>query len=348
MGRYYPSFEGDKNIRIGEGVIGKALEHRKIVYLSDMIGCPDFPEKYESLLCIPLTDENAVIGAMLFPGSDRLTLNNENRVFLQALARQTMISIKNIRALKIIEENTMLKQEMELAKHIQTVLLPREPEITGYDIAVSLDPADKVGGDYYDVISVSGHDWLVIGDVSGHGVSSGLIMLMVQTAIHTVLLENPGIPPSYLLSVINKTIYQNIEKMGESKHMTIVALAGGKEGYFSFSGLHEDILVWRADTGNVDKIETEGMWLGLEPDISKWLSSDTLVMDSGDCMVLFTDGITGSVDDKGKMFGNERLIKIIEENGSKTASELHNHIIAALDSYKKRDDITLLIIKRAE
>ncbi len=350
MAACYPGAPGNGNIYIGEGIIGNALEHNEIVYLSDLTEYHDFfgKDENESLLCIPLTDENGLIGAMFFPGPGGLMLNDENRVFLQAIARLAMISIKNIMALKIIEENTMLKQEMELAKHIQTVLLPSEPKITGYDISASLDPADKVGGGYYDVISVGGHDWLVIGDVSGHGVSAGLVMIMVQTAIHTVLLENPGIPPSYLLSVINKAIYQNIEKMGESKHMTIVVLAGGKEGYFSFSGSHEDILVWRADTGKVDEIETEGMWIGIEPDISKWLSSDSLVMDPGDCMVLFTDGITESVDKKGEMFGNERLIKIIEENGSETASELHNHIIKALELYDKPDDVTLLIIKRAE
>ncbi len=79
------------------------------------------------------------------------------------------------------------------------------------------------------MISVGGYDWIVIGDVSGHGVTAGLVMMMVQTAIHTVLIENPEVPPSALLSVINRTIYENINEWMNQKHMTIIVLAAGKE-----------------------------------------------------------------------------------------------------------------------
>ncbi len=248
----------------------------------------------------------------------------------------------------IMEAKEKLWGEMELAKKIQTVLLPEKPEIPGYEIEASIESADEVGGDYYDVISVNGYDWLVIGDVSGHGVTAGLVMMMAQTAIHTVLLENPEIPPPHLLSNINKTIYRNIEKMGELKHMTIVVLAGGKNGIFSFSGLHEDILIRRADTGKVEVIETSGMWLGLEPEISRWLSTDTLKLEPGDCMVLFTDGITEARDKKNNLFGNNRLIKIIEEFGNKPVSEIHEEINDALEPYEKPDDVTLVVVKRDE
>ncbi len=237
--------------------------------------------------------------------------------------------------------------EMELAKKLQTVLLPKKPKIPGYDIAASLSPADEVGGDYYDVISVEGYDWLIIGDVSGHGVVAGLVMMMAQTAIHTVLLNNPEVPASHLLSVINRIIYNNIEKLGNSKHMTIVVLAGGKDGIFTFSGLHEDILVWRADTEKVDKIETEGTWIGLEPDISKMLSEEFLSLEPKDCLVLFTDGITEAEDENGELFGDERLVEIIERTANKSsASEIHKSIIDALKPYEKPDDVTLLVMKR--
>ncbi|MDM8526102.1 PP2C family protein-serine/threonine phosphatase [Desulfococcaceae bacterium HSG8] len=236
--------------------------------------------------------------------------------------------------------------EMELAKKIQTVLLPERPEIEGYDIIASLDPADEVGGDYYDVISAGGYEWIVIGDVSGHGVPAGLVMMMAQTAIHTVLLDNPGVPPSQLLTIINRTIYQNIEKMHESKHMTIVVLAGGTDGDFIFSGLHEDILIWRAETGKVDEIETNGMWIGMEEDISDMLPTESLKLSPGDCMVLFTDGVTEARGEGGDLFGNERLVKIIEKSGHCPVSEIHADVMTALEPYKKPDDVTLVVIKR--
>lgn len=236
--------------------------------------------------------------------------------------------------------------EMELAKKIQTVLLPEHPEIKGYDIIASLDPADEVGGDYYDVISVGGYKWIVIGDVSGHGVPAGLVMMMVQTAIHTVLLDNPGVQPSQLLAVINRTIYQNIQKMHEAKHMTIVVLAGGVNGDFTFAGLHEDILVWRAETETVESIETDGMWIGMEEDIEDLLSTETLSLKPGDCMVLFTDGVTEARGKDGSFFGNQRLVKLIEQFGPYPVDEIHSNVMAVLESYEKPDDVTLVIIKR--
>ncbi len=263
---------------------------------------------------------------------------------------------ENINLLDSLEEKIVQLQEtrdalwgeMELAKKIQTVLLPEKPEISGYEIVASMEPAEEVGGDYYDVISVAGHDWIVIGDVSGHGVPAGLVMMMVQTAIHTVLTGNPETPPSRLLAVINRAIYENIEKMDESKHMTIVVLAGGKDGIFSFAGLHEDILIRRAATGKVEAVETDGMWIGLEPDISQWLSTDTLRLEPGDCMVLFTDGITEAWDRENNLFGDKRLIRIVEESGDRSASEIHRNIITALELWKKPDDVTLVVMKREQ
>ncbi|MCP4104421.1 MAG: SpoIIE family protein phosphatase [Desulfobacteraceae bacterium] len=244
-----------------------------------------------------------------------------------------------------VSKAAAVAMEMELAKKIQTVLLPKNPKIYGYDIAASCDPADEVGGDYFDVISVGECDWIVIGDVTGHGVTSGLVMMMVQTAIHTVLLRKPNTLPDELLAEINKVIYQNIEKMEESKHMTIVVLARGIDGVYRFSGSHDDILIRRAETGKVDVIETDGMWIGLEPDISNMLSSDTLKLEIGDSMVLFTDGITEAINENG-LFGQERLVEILEESESESACEIHAKIIQALNPYEKPDDVTLVVVKR--
>jgi len=239
-----------------------------------------------------------------------------------------------------------IQTEMELAKQIQTVLLPEKPEISGYEISASLEPAEEVGGDYYDVISVAGYDWIVMGDVSGHGITAGLVMMMVQTAIHTVLLENPTISPSALLTAVNWTIYENIERMKEPKHMTIIVLAAEKNGVFSFSGLHEDILIWRASDRKVAKLGTDGMWIGMEPDISSMLSNRGFELEPGDCMVLYTDGIIEARGRDGSMFGEKRLAQIIEISGGKSAANIHADILNELKPYQKPDDVTLFVMKR--
>lgn len=99
--------------------------------------------------------------------------------------------------------------------------------------------------------------------------------------------------------------------------MTILVLAGGREGRFSFSGLHEDILILRADTGKAEVIETSGFWIGMEPDISTMLTTNTLTLEPGDYMILFTDGVT-EARCQDRMFGNDHLLEIIQASVSPT------------------------------
>ena len=87
--------------------------------------------------------------------------------------------------------------------------LPQGPHIDGYHIAAHMQPADEVGGDYYDVIHIGGLHWLVIGDVSGHGITAGLVMMMVQTAINQVLIGPVSESPETILTRVNQNIYRN-------------------------------------------------------------------------------------------------------------------------------------------
>ncbi len=239
-----------------------------------------------------------------------------------------------------------LWSEMELAKKIQTVLLPINPAMINYEISASLTPADEVGGDYYDVITVENRDWLVIGDVSGHGVPAGLIMMMVQTSIHSILNESPNMDSIRLLEVVNKTISENIRRLGESKYMTITVFAKIEEGEFVFSGLHQDILIYRCSTNSVEAIETNGMWIGLDDNIEGMNRADKVKLEVGDVMLLYTDGITEATDSKGEMFGDDSLARILNEKGSSSAMTVHDEILSTLSVYNKSDDITLLVIKR--
>ncbi len=272
---------------------------------------------------------------------DELRILNEDLEHRVAL-RTEELSSANTKLSAAMKE---LWGEMELAKKIQTLLLPEKPVILGYDIAASMLPADEVGGDYYDIIAVGGYTWIVIGDVSGHGVPAGLVMMMVQTAIYTVLLGNPDTPPSDLLTTINRSIYGNIQRMNEQKHMTIMVMACGVEGHFTFSGLHEDILLWRAKTEKVEHIRTNGMWLGLEPNISGMLSEDVMQMEIGDCMVLITDGII-EARRNGQFFGDERLTAVVESFGRMAAAKVHAEVWRALEDFQKTDDSTLMVVKR--
>lgn len=238
--------------------------------------------------------------------------------------------------------------EMELARKIQTILLPENPSIKGYDITATMVPADEVGGDYYDIITVDGKDWIVIGDVSGHGVSAGLVMMMVQTSIQTVIRQYPDLSPNKLLNVVNSVIAKNIKRFGESRYMTITVMACVEKGKFVFSGLHQDMMLYRPDKKAVENIETRGMWIGIVDEIEGMCANDSFSMRKGDVLCLFTDGITEAVNDQGEMFGEERLSSIFFESCKSTVDveEIKDNIIRELKAYHIRDDVTLVLLRR--
>ncbi len=237
--------------------------------------------------------------------------------------------------------------EMQLAKKIQTVLLPEKPRIQGYEITGYMMPADDVGGDYYDIINVEGRDWIVIGDVSGHGVPAGLIMMMVQTSIQTVINQIPDIQPSELLHVVDKVIAENIRRLDDDKYMTISVLACHEGGRFVFSGLHQDILIYRCESHSVEMIETTGMWIGLIGDLQNMNVNDVLFMNSGDVLLLYTDGITEAMDNDRNLYSTERLAEIFRVLAEKgTIDDIKNGILLDLEPYTCRDDVTMVVVKR--
>lgn len=236
--------------------------------------------------------------------------------------------------------------EMELAKRIQTALLPLKPAIDNFEVAAFMLPASDVGGDYYNILNICGHDWIVIGDVSGHGVPAGLVMMMVNAAIKTVILENPGVSPSHLLTVVNNSLSDDIRRISNDKYMTISALAYHRDGMFTFSGLHQDIMIFRVREGEVESVETSGIWLGIFDDIKGINNDESVRLDVGDVMILFTDGITEARDAVGAMFSDEGLKSCLRETGKKSPEEIKSMIMERLKPYTLNDDVTLVVIKR--
>jgi serine phosphatase RsbU (regulator of sigma subunit) len=245
--------------------------------------------------------------------------------------------------------------EMQLAKKIQTVLLPDKPQIPGYDISAYMATAAEVGGDYYDIINAHGMDWVVIGDVSGHGVSAGLIMMMVQTSVQVVLEATPEISPTELLILVNRTISKNIKKLNENKFMTITVMAAHKDGEFIFSGLHQNIIIYRAKTDSVQVVDANGFWIGIMEDIKGMLDNNTIELLSGDTLLLYTDGITEAWKKESMrdmrnpdidMFGENKLVDVLAANGKKSPVEIRDAILMGLNDYLCDDDVTMVVLKR--
>lgn len=313
-----------------------------------------------SILCMPLRHLGKLSGLLYLENNLTVGAFTPSRIqLLEVLSSQATISMENASLYGTLEKKVQKRTdllrkamealwgEMELAKKIQTALLPVTPSINGYDIAASLRAAKEVGGDYYDIISTGDRNWVVIGDVTGHGVSAGLIMMMVQTSIHTLLDAFPTATPSMVLAAVNRTIYKNIQRLGESKHMTLVILSAGSDGRFTFAGRHDDLMVWRTANRSVEVIKTTGMWVGITSDISTYLKDVDIILNPEDALVLYTDGITEArSQEDDRLFGGQLLAESIRALGDKSALDIHDGILGTLESYRTVDDIALVVIKR--
>ncbi|MBN2617922.1 MAG: SpoIIE family protein phosphatase [Spirochaetales bacterium] len=238
--------------------------------------------------------------------------------------------------------------EMELAQKIQTVLLPEKPAIKGFEIAAFMNTTATVGGDYYDVLNVDGKDWFLIGDVSGHGVSAGLIMMMVQTSIHIALSQNPDLNPADLLTLINRTIHSNISKLGGKRYMTLTVFACLDSNKFSFAGAHLPVIIYRKEENRIEFLETPGTWVGLVDDIENLNKANTFSLNNGDALLLYTDGISEAVCRDGKLFSQEGLAELFFNNIDKSVDNICSVIKSRSKDLVVDDDITVMILKKVE
>jgi serine phosphatase RsbU (regulator of sigma subunit) len=247
-----------------------------------------------------------------------------------------------------LAKKARLEKEMEIAARIQTSILPRKLEVRGLDLAASMVPADEVGGDYYDVLPVEDGCWIGIGDVAGHGLTAGLEMMMIQTAVAALVRADPGAKPSTIAQTVNRILYDNIrERLQRDEHATFSLLRYHSDGRIVFAGAHEEMLIVRARGGPCERIETPGTWLGAIRNIERVTVDTGLVLERGDVLVLYTDGAIEAQDAKGQPFGLDRLCDAIERARGESVQAMRDAAARAIDAWTKTqaDDVTLVVVR---
>ena len=243
-----------------------------------------------------------------------------------------------------------LWSEMELAKRIQTALLPDREKIKGFEIAATMVPAKEVGGDYYDIIETpTGDRWVTIGDVSGHGVDSGLIMMMAQTSILSKVNNSSDCKPSAVLHSVNSILRENISRLGSDHYMTMMAIRfNGSQ--MTLAGKHQDIIIYRSALNKTEIIPTKGTWLGIDENIGKYLEDISVGIEDGDLILLFTDGITEATDKNGEMYGQLRLEQALNQYADLPIRKLLDKVIEEVKAFQEEqlDDMTLVVIKKRD
>lgn len=253
---------------------------------------------------------------------------------------------------RLQEENLRISSELNVAKKLQEMVLPNDTELTAItelDIAAHMSPAEEVGGDYYDVLQCcDGHVLVGIGDVTGHGLESGVIMLMVQSMVRALMeTGKPELRGS--LATINQVIYRNSARMSTDKNLTL-AVIHYYDGKIRIAGQHEEVLVIRQ--GNMERVDTIdlGFPIGIEENITPFISEYSTHLDAGDVVVLYTDGITEAENSEGELYGMNPMFKVIKEHWSEPAEIIRTALIEDVNAFigdsKVHDDVTLVVIKR--
>jgi len=249
-------------------------------------------------------------------------------------------------------ENIRLSAEVEVTRQLQQMLVPGNDELArveNLDIACFMEPADEVGGDYYDVLQFDGGVRICIGDVTGHGLQSGVVMLMAQMGIRT-LLASGEMDATRILSTLNRAVYDNIERMGADKNLTL-SILDYKEGKVRATGQHEEMIVVRKG-GRVERMDTAelGFPIGLDDDIADFVDEIHIHLEPGDGIVLYTDGITEAENIKKEQYELDRLCAICSKNWTKPAAEIRDAIVDEVFHFigdqTVFDDITLVVMKQ--
>lgn len=251
-------------------------------------------------------------------------------------------------------ENLRMAKELDMLRQMQQMILPTSDEldaIKGLELAGYMEPADEVGGDYYDILYTDGIVTIGIGDVTGHGLESGILMVMTQTAVRT-LKEIRELDPVKFLDALNRTLYKNVRRMNSEKSLTLVILTYTK-GRISISGQHEETIVVRKG-GQFERINTMnlGFPIGLDEEISDFINHTSIELKPGDGIVLYTDGIPEAYNIKKEQYGIEKLCEVASQNWDGSAEEIKQAIVddvkAFIGEQKVFDDITLVVLKQKE
>jgi len=298
---------------------------------------------------IPMMAKGKLVGLLLFglkhSGS---RFAGKDLELLWAAANQAAISIENARLYKTEVEKEKIERDLDLARKIQEGLLPQcIPDVTGLDICGEMIPAMQVGGDYFDLIQVSESKlFVIVGDVSGKGLSASLYMTKVQTMIKLSCLDNKS--PKEILVDINKRIYEELDK-NWFVTITLALFDMGKNKLTFCRAGHMPVL--QATNGTVQAYRTQGLGVGIEKGIvfEKSLVEETVNVAPGQIYAFFTDGITEAMNERNELFGDDKLNAILKNKSMAQSTDIVDEIWTSIKSFRGtaevNDDMTMVVVK---
>jgi sigma-B regulation protein RsbU (phosphoserine phosphatase) len=344
-----------KTVRLGEGLVGWAALHKVPVIVDDVTKDPRYikvVEDAKSELVVPLLAKDRCVGVFDLESPELGAFTKDHLELLAPLAASAAVAIDNARLYEELRRNKeRLTKEVAFAQTIQRALLPTElpKRMKGVDVAMRLEPARELGGDFYDFLALEPYTLTVaVGDVSGKGVPAALYSAfageLVRSRTFRRRYTKVRTSPAAILESMNTILH---ERQLEGYYCTLCY------AHFDFkrrlvtlsnSGLPYPI---RSSSEGSGQIHSPGVPLGSFPAIT--YDEVTTDLAAGDVFVFFSDGISEAMNAAGGEFGTDRLIQVIERHRAQPAQAIADAIYAAVYEFcgdaEQNDDRTAVVLK---
>ena len=349
-----------ETIEPNEGILGEVAASGRGVLIKDALKDPriikhdDESLKIRSFMAVPLIFRGQLSGvlAVANPISGRAFTDTEFSL-AKSLGEQCALALQNAEAVSALLMRNKLEFDLRLASSIQRYLLPENlPQTESLEFAVKYLPQQLIGGDFYDFFKLPhGKIGVVIGDVSGKGIPAAILMALCQTKLRYIAMS--GKSPAQTLCLLNSEM---VHAMRSDMFITIIYLVidpKSGEARFARAG-HEPPLLARADSDEAAQpLKSSGMALGMvsEELFDEVMEDASFKMNSGDVLVLYTDGLTEAANPEGGEFTAKKLAQTISTLRSRNANDLNDEIIKSVEAFmgpgnKYGDDLTLLTVKK--
>jgi len=260
----------------------------------------------------------------------------------------TMVE-EDARARDELQRTEALRREVEIAHQIQTAILPVSPAVPGFEVAARMKPAEDVGGDLYDILAFGDTFWVLVGDVSGHGINCGLVMMMAQSAAYAAIADDPHCTPASVIAAVNRVVHENVRiRMRRDDYLTLMAARYMGDGRFIAAGAHQPVFIRRGG-GKVDVIEPAGPWVGLSRSVEPPpMPEYEFSLGKGDLVFFVTDGLLEAKDGGTDLFGEDRVKDLLSRGEVPSASQALTDVFAAVErfSHVQEDDMTGVVLRR--
>ena len=341
-----------------EGVIGRVWQASQAICLNEFSEAPELAQLRGSafgsvsVMATALRYGDQDLGVLaLANGPMGAPFSQADLVVFKSIAEQSAFALYNAIIYSMANEKKRLDHDLEIARDIQRILLPSEaPAIDGFQISGINVPARQVSGDYFDYIQVD-QDRLgvAIADVSGKGVPASLIMAICRSVLRAEAARNPS--PADVLRNVNRQLYPDIkEDMFIS--MAYLILGHQQDGVTLARAGHDAPLWYKRQSQTVMPVKSPGMVVGIDSgSVFDRLTVDFAVpLERNDCLVLYTDGVTETLNSEGDEFGVDRMMQSVRASANDSAQAIVKRIIEDVreftGSVPQNDDMTLIAIRK--